>query len=97
MPQERAFVIERFGRYLKTIQAGIHLLIPFVDRIAYVHSLEGRRIPIRDQPASTKDGADILIDSTLFVKVFNLNLWFLVSVCIWFEWDSELLAVFHSL
>jgi SPFH domain / Band 7 family len=39
VPQQSAYVIERFGRYHKTLDPGIHVLIPLVDRIAYVHDL----------------------------------------------------------
>jgi len=55
VPQQSAYVIERLGKYNDTLQAGFHILVPFVDRIAYKHSLKEVAIDIPEQVCITRD------------------------------------------
>lgn len=71
VPEKSAYVIERFGRFLTVLSPGLHLLIPFVDRIAYVHSLKEETIPIHRQAAITKDNVSLTMDGVLYIRVHD--------------------------
>ena len=59
VPQQSAWVIERFGKFHRILSPGLHFLIPLVDRIAYIHSLKEQAIPISNQQAITMDNVTV--------------------------------------
>ncbi|KJP87112.1 hypothetical protein AK88_03280 [Plasmodium fragile] len=71
IPQQTAYIIERLGKYKKTLLAGIHFIIPFIDKIAYVFSLKEETITIPNQTAITKDNVTLNIDGVLYIKCDN--------------------------
>lgn len=71
VPQQTAVIIQRWGRYTKTLTAGFHILIPFFDRVAYRHSLKEQAIDIPEQICITKDNVQVGIDGVLYMQVLD--------------------------
>ena len=71
VPQNEAFIIERLGKYSKTLEAGFHVLMPFIDRVAYKHSLKEFAIDVPAQQAITKDNVALGIDGVLYLRVMD--------------------------
>ncbi|KAL9273747.1 Stomatin-like protein [Drosera capensis] len=71
VPEQEAHVIERFGKFHKILDSGIHLLIPLIDRIAYIHSLKEEVFEVSSQSAVTVDNVSLQIDGVLYVKVVD--------------------------
>ena len=71
VPQQSAYVVERLGRYSGTLQAGFHILMPFVDVIRYKHSLKESAIDIPAQVCITRDNVQVGVDGVLYLKVLN--------------------------
>jgi len=71
VPQQTAIVIERWGRYTKTLSAGFHVLIPFFERVAYRHSLKEQAVDIAEQICITRDNVQVGIDGVLYLQVLD--------------------------
>lgn len=69
VPQQVAFVIETLGRYNKTLHAGLNIVIPFIDRVAYKHSLKETVLDIAEQLCITRDNVQVSVDGVLFFQV----------------------------
>lgn len=74
VPQATEYVVERLGKYNKTWSAGIHFLIPIVDRISKKVTLKEQYLDSPPQPVITKDNVTMQIDTVVFFKVFDSNL-----------------------
>jgi regulator of protease activity HflC (stomatin/prohibitin superfamily) len=74
VPQQNAYVVESLGKYSRTLQAGFHILVPFVERVAYRHSLKEVAIDIPEQICITKDNVQVGVDGVLYLKVLNAEL-----------------------
>jgi regulator of protease activity HflC (stomatin/prohibitin superfamily) len=71
VPQQSAYIVELLGKYNRTLRAGFHILIPFIERIAYRHSLKELAIDIPEQVCITKDNVQVGIDGILYLQVLD--------------------------
>lgn len=71
VPQRSAFVIERLGKFSRTLDAGFHVLFPFLDRVTAKHSLKEQVIDVPSQMCITRDNIAIEIDGVLFLQVLD--------------------------
>lgn len=71
VPQQNAYVIERLGKYSKTLNAGFHILIPFLERIAYKHTLKEQAVDIAEQICITNDNVQVGVDGVLYMQVLD--------------------------
>lgn len=69
VPQQSAWVIERMGRFSRVLPAGLNFIIPYIDNIAYRHSLKEIALDVPSQSAITKDNVTLTIDGVLYLKI----------------------------
>jgi len=71
VPQQNAFVVERLGKFRSTLNAGFHVLLPFLDVVRYKHSLKERAVDIPEQICITRDNVQVGVDGVLYLKVMD--------------------------
>jgi len=71
VPQRSEYVVERLGKYRKTLGAGFHILVPFLDRVAYKRSLKEEVLDIPSQDCITTDNVLVAVDGVLYVQVVD--------------------------
>ena len=71
VPQRTVYIIERLGKYSATLEAGFHILVPFIDRIAYRHSLKEVVVEVPPQSCITKDNISVEVDGILYMQVID--------------------------
>jgi len=69
VPQQSAWIVERMGKFNQTLTAGLHFIIPYVDKVAYKHSLKEEAVDIPSQSAITRDNVTLIIDGILYLKI----------------------------
>ncbi len=71
VPQNQAFVVERLGKYHATLISGFHLLLPFLDKVAYKHTLKEQVIDVPSQTCITRDNISVEVDGVLYMTVMD--------------------------
>ena len=71
VPQQNAYIVENLGRYSRTLGAGFHILIPFLERVAYRHSLKEQAIDVEEQICITSDNVQVGVDGVLYLQVMD--------------------------
>ena len=71
VPQKQAYIIERLGKYSTTLEAGFHILVPFLDKVSYKHTLKEQAVDVPPQQCITKDNIAVEVDGILYMQVVD--------------------------
>ena len=71
VPQKMAYIVERLGKYYTTLEAGFHILVPFIDRVSYKHTLKEQAVDVPPQDCITKDNIMVEVDGILYMQVVD--------------------------
>lgn len=74
VPQQEAYIVERLGRFYKTLNPGLNILIPFIDRIAYKHTLKEIPLDVPSQVCITRDNTQLTVDGIIYFQVTDPKL-----------------------
>jgi regulator of protease activity HflC (stomatin/prohibitin superfamily) len=71
VPQKQASIVERLGKYCKTLEAGFHILLPFLDKVSYKHTLKEQAVDVPPQSCITRDNIAVEVDGILYMQVVD--------------------------
>ena len=71
VPTKSAYIVERLGKYHSTLDAGFHALIPFVDKVAYIHDLKEESIDVPPQDCFSCDEVNITVDGVIYISIID--------------------------
>src|SRR5437867_1741467 len=71
VPTQSAYVVERMGRYSKTLGPGFHVLMPFLERVTYIQDLKEEAITVPPQTCFTKDNVQVEVDGVIYISVVD--------------------------
>jgi regulator of protease activity HflC (stomatin/prohibitin superfamily) len=71
VPQQNAYVVERLGKFSRKLNAGFHILVPFLEKVSYKHTLKEQAIDIAEQICITNDNVQVGVDGVLYLQVLD--------------------------
>ena len=71
VPQQQAWVIERMGKFSRKLEPGLEILVPYIEEVAYKHSLKERAVDVAEQHAITRDNVSVILDGVIYMKVID--------------------------
>jgi len=71
VPQKSVFIVERLGKYQKSLMAGLHILVPFIDKVSYKHTLKEQALDVPPQTCITRDNISVEVDGILYMQVMD--------------------------
>lgn len=71
VPQQSAWIVEKLGKFDRKLEPGLNFLIPFIERVAYRHSLKEFAFEVQEQPAITRDNVTLMMDGILYMRVVD--------------------------
>lgn len=71
VPQQSAWIIEKLGRFDRKLEPGLNILVPFIERVAYRHSLKEFAYDVQEQPAITRDNVTMMMDGVLYIRIID--------------------------
>ncbi|MCL1078945.1 paraslipin [Parashewanella spongiae] len=69
VPTKSAYIVERLGKYHSTLDAGFHALVPFVDKVAYIHDLKEETIAVPPQECFSRDEVNVEVDGVIYISI----------------------------
>ena len=71
VPQQEVWIVERFGKYYTSLESGLNIIVPYIDRIAYKHTMKEKAIDVPHQAAITKDNVTLTLDGVLYLRIID--------------------------
>ena len=71
VPQQQAWIVEKLGKFDRKLEPGLQFLVPFIERVAYRHSLKEYARDVQEQTAITRDNVSLIIDGVIYVRIID--------------------------